>query len=416
MRRRGTGAVLRYSQEETKMTLTSTKTVGEIAAATPNATREFEKLGIDYCCGGNRTLGEACAEANISIDETLARLEKSLASTPPGERQDWQNQLLADLIAHITSTHHLFVREESPRIEALAAKVVGVHGKNHPELLQVQQVFSALSEELSVHLMKEEQVLFPYVLRLEESTLALLVHDGPHAREHRAGSARAANHRDRVASRMVVRVDNRDARIRIGRHRNIGLLPACPRQAALPRWFGEERALSAAAAKVEAIARCKSRCTDQRDLGRIGSGGSRDTGKVRAPAGLELHAVVRIQEVTGSAHRGCVRRVRGNADGVRSNGTVEIAVVSGRELDGDTQRRALSIQIVPRLHASGIVFVFVRAVAVGNLVAELIVQCPLDCGLEVVVVVIDGLNQRHAGARSHGMGPFDIQRGFTGPT
>jgi regulator of cell morphogenesis and NO signaling len=154
------------------MTLTPTKTVGEIAAAMPNATREFEKLGIDYCCGGNRTLGEACAEANISIDETLARLEKSLASTPPGERQDWQNQLLADLIAHITSTHHVFVREESPRIEALSAKVVGVHGKNHPELLQVQQVFSALSEELSVHLMKEEQVLFPYVLRLEESALA----------------------------------------------------------------------------------------------------------------------------------------------------------------------------------------------------------------------------------------------------
>jgi regulator of cell morphogenesis and NO signaling len=154
------------------MTLTSTKTVGEIAAAVPNATREFEKLGIDYCCGGTRTLGEACAEANISIDETLARLEKSLASAPPSERQDWQNQLLDDLIAHITTTHHVFVREESPRIEALSAKVVGVHGKNHPELLQVQQVFSALAEELRVHLMKEEQVLFPYVVRLEESTLA----------------------------------------------------------------------------------------------------------------------------------------------------------------------------------------------------------------------------------------------------
>ena len=69
------------------MTLTATKTVGEIAAETPSATREFEKLGIDYCCGGNRTLGEACAEAKISVDDTLARLEKSLATTPPGDRQ-----------------------------------------------------------------------------------------------------------------------------------------------------------------------------------------------------------------------------------------------------------------------------------------------------------------------------------------
>ena len=154
------------------MTLTATKTVGEIAAETPSATREFEKLGIDYCCGGSRTLGEACAAANIPIEEALARLEKSLASTQPGASQDWQNQLLADLIGHIISTHHAFVREESTRIESLTTKVVGVHGKNHPELLHVQEIFDALAGELSVHLMKEEQVLFPYVVRKEESVLA----------------------------------------------------------------------------------------------------------------------------------------------------------------------------------------------------------------------------------------------------
>jgi len=154
------------------MTLTPTKTVGEIAAETPSATREFEKLGIDYCCGGSRTLGEACAAANISIEEALARLEKSLASTQSGDSKDWQNQLLADLIAHISNTHHVFVREETTRIEALTTKVVGVHSKNHPELLQVQQIVSVLSEELSVHLMKEEQILFPYVVRMEESVMA----------------------------------------------------------------------------------------------------------------------------------------------------------------------------------------------------------------------------------------------------
>ena len=154
------------------MTIATAKTVGEIAAEMPNATREFEKLGIDYCCGGNRTLGEACAEAKISVDEALQRLECSMTATAPDSIQDWQNQTLADLIAHITSTHHVFVRQECPRIEALAAKVVGVHGENHPELLQVQETFSALAEELSVHLMKEEHVLFPYLIRLEESFVA----------------------------------------------------------------------------------------------------------------------------------------------------------------------------------------------------------------------------------------------------
>jgi regulator of cell morphogenesis and NO signaling len=154
------------------MTIATTKTVGEIAAEVPNATREFEKLGIDYCCGGSRSLGEACAEAKISVEEALARLEKSQASTPTDAHQDWQKQPLADLIDHIKTTHHKFVREECQRIEALTTKVVGVHGKNHPELLQIQEVFSALNGELSVHLMKEEQVLFPYIVRMEESALA----------------------------------------------------------------------------------------------------------------------------------------------------------------------------------------------------------------------------------------------------
>ena len=154
------------------MPIASTNTVGEIAAENPNATREFEKLGIDYCCGGSRTLGEACAEAKISVDETLERLQKSMAARPSTDGQNWQDQPLADLIAYITSTHHAFVREESPRIETLTAKVVSVHGKNHPELLQVQETFAGLAEELRVHLMKEEQVLFPYIFRMEESVLA----------------------------------------------------------------------------------------------------------------------------------------------------------------------------------------------------------------------------------------------------
>lgn len=154
------------------MTLAATTTVGEIAAQNPGATREFEKLGIDYCCGGSRTLGEACAAGGVPIEEALSRLQNSLTAPPVADAKDWQREMLADLIAHIKSTHHVFVREECPRIEALASKVAGVHGKNHPELLQVRQVFSALSEELHVHLMKEEQVLFPYLVRMEESVLS----------------------------------------------------------------------------------------------------------------------------------------------------------------------------------------------------------------------------------------------------
>lgn len=78
------------------MAIATTKTVAEIAVEIPNATREFEKLGIDYCCGGSRTLGEACAEARISVDEALDRLQESMTAAPPSTGQDWQNQPLAD--------------------------------------------------------------------------------------------------------------------------------------------------------------------------------------------------------------------------------------------------------------------------------------------------------------------------------
>ena len=107
------------------------------------------------------------------MQEVLERLKQcaeSASQTP--STQDWRRASLADLIANITATHHTFVRSECPRIQGLATKVVGVHGKNHPELQQVQELFAALSEELTVHLMKEEQILFPYILRMEESALA----------------------------------------------------------------------------------------------------------------------------------------------------------------------------------------------------------------------------------------------------
>lgn len=151
------------------MSIEATQTVGELAASVPGATREFEKLGIDYCCGGNRTLTEACVDAKIPLDQALSRLQSGFAASGAGQDRDWKGQSLADLIAHIRGTHHAFVRDESPRIERLASKVVAVHGKNHPELLQVQEIFGALASELSLHLTKEEQILFPYITQMEEA-------------------------------------------------------------------------------------------------------------------------------------------------------------------------------------------------------------------------------------------------------
>jgi regulator of cell morphogenesis and NO signaling len=158
-----------YAAQRRKRMIASTeKTVRELALELPNATRVFEKLGIDYCCGGNRSLEHACREANLSPAHVIETLEQA-AESVPAANHGWQGGMLADLVLHIKNTHHKYTREEIARLQPLLDKVCKVHGQNHPELLAIRVAFQALAAELTVHLMKEEMILFPYVIRMEES-------------------------------------------------------------------------------------------------------------------------------------------------------------------------------------------------------------------------------------------------------
>lgn len=154
------------------MSVLTEKTVREWAPENPAATRVFEKIGLDYCCGGNKSLEEACRAANLPIEQVLAALEVADASARAARTdRNWQVEPLADLVTHIKNTHHKYVREEIARLGPLFEKVCSVHGKNHPELLDVRTSFRGLAQELTMHLMKEEQVLFPYIVRMEESII-----------------------------------------------------------------------------------------------------------------------------------------------------------------------------------------------------------------------------------------------------
>ncbi len=144
------------------------KTVRELALQDPNATRVFERLGIDYCCGGGKSLREACSGAQLPLNEVVESLERTQPAAMPA--QDWSKASLGELIRHIMETHHAYVKQESPRLEQLAAKVASVHGSNHPEVLRIQETFSDLSAELASHLMKEEMILFPYIMEMEQAT------------------------------------------------------------------------------------------------------------------------------------------------------------------------------------------------------------------------------------------------------
>jgi len=154
------------------MSVTTEKTVREWALENPAATRVFEKLGIDYCCGGNQSLDQACHAANLPMDQVLDSLEMAeQAARAARQERDWQREPLADLVMHINTTHHNYTREEIARLGPLFVKVCSVHGENHPELVQVRTTFGGLAQELTMHMMKEEMVLFPYIVRMEEAVI-----------------------------------------------------------------------------------------------------------------------------------------------------------------------------------------------------------------------------------------------------
>ena len=148
------------------------KTVREIALEEPSSIRVFESLGIDYCCGGKRPLSEACSRANVDLDRVTLLLDSARRDANSGDRGEWDRKTLRELIEHIVDNHHGFVRRETPRLEAMLTKVVNKHGAGHPELARIQELFLAISQELSTHMLKEEQILFPYVERMEQSVLA----------------------------------------------------------------------------------------------------------------------------------------------------------------------------------------------------------------------------------------------------
>ena len=155
------------------MTTFATQTVREIAVASPAATRIFEELKIDYCCGGKRPLADACADAGVQVGEVVRRLEVAArADARRDEATDFQTAPLAELIRHIVGTHHVFTRNEIARLDALLNKVCSVHGQNHTELLEVRSLFQELANDLTPHMFKEERILFPYIVGMEEAARA----------------------------------------------------------------------------------------------------------------------------------------------------------------------------------------------------------------------------------------------------
>jgi regulator of cell morphogenesis and NO signaling len=141
------------------------KTIGAIVAENYHTAEVFLKYQIDFCCGGNQTLLEACEAKQLTINQLQEELKMASANCL-SERENFKDWDLAFLSDYIIQKHHHYIKHNVPIISQLLAKVVDTHAENHPELREIREIFTELSEELISHLQKEEMILFPYLKNL----------------------------------------------------------------------------------------------------------------------------------------------------------------------------------------------------------------------------------------------------------
>ena len=143
------------------------KTLSEIVTDDFRSAAVFEKYGLDFCCHGNRSLIDAANEKQIPMEIMLTNLADAFQSNDTSSI-DFNNMELDKLVDYIIKTHHAFVREKLPFITELGNKVVNAHGSNHPEVLEIAQLFAGVKVEFEGHLIKEEMILFPQIKKLAE--------------------------------------------------------------------------------------------------------------------------------------------------------------------------------------------------------------------------------------------------------
>lgn len=150
-------------------TLNSNKTIGEIVKDDFRTAEVFKKFGIDFCCGGKISVDEACTNHNVNKTELVSSLEATLSRVNGNNAQNFKDWEPDFLVNYIINVHHKYVKDNLQLLYEFTQKIARVHGQNHPELLQVAENYGAVAQELSNHMMKEERILFPYIIELYSS-------------------------------------------------------------------------------------------------------------------------------------------------------------------------------------------------------------------------------------------------------
>lgn len=149
---------------------TSSQSIREIVSNQSSAAAVLHKFEIDLCARGNDSLKQACDELQLSLEQVLEKLSDAAAKEQGAAAEDLSSYSLSRLIQHIVRSHHAYVRRELPRLAEMALKVADRHANRVPELQQVEWLLNELRAEMFAHLEKEEQILFPFIARMEEGT------------------------------------------------------------------------------------------------------------------------------------------------------------------------------------------------------------------------------------------------------
>jgi regulator of cell morphogenesis and NO signaling len=150
------------------------QTLGDLVRGDARAALVFERFGLDFCCGGRRSLADAARAHAVAVEDVVHALT-ALGDAAADDREPAEWRDLDLLVRHIVEHHHAYVRHTSPTILAWLDRLVERHGARHPELAEVRHVFAAMTEEMTTHMMKEEHILFPAI-----HELAIAARNGTH--------------------------------------------------------------------------------------------------------------------------------------------------------------------------------------------------------------------------------------------
>jgi len=183
------------------MSITKERTIGQLVKDDYRTAQIFQQHGLDFCCGGNRTIEESCAKKDVDPSDIVQALDQ-LATD--GTKEDNYDQWSLDfLVDYIVNNHHEFTRNKLPEIGKYAKKVASVHGKRHEELNEIYYEFTMLHTEIFNHLDKEERILFPYIKKLVEAEETGTKPEKPHFEEAANPIAMMEDEHDEAGTSMA---------------------------------------------------------------------------------------------------------------------------------------------------------------------------------------------------------------------